>query len=62
MIKLETLKSEERFSLGNRTGTVIYATPGSVYLELDSYLDEEGRIVPKHKTHWAGQTKVKRTK
>lgn len=62
MINLETLKPEEKFSLGNRTGKVIYATPGSVFIELDSYKNEEGRIVPKHRTHWAGQTKVNKEK
>lgn len=60
-VYLETLDKEDRFFLSgsHKTGTVIYITPGSAYVEIDSYHDSDNRChVTKHKTHWAGRTRV----
>ena len=61
MVFLETLDRGAKFSLHNRSGTVIHTTPGDVYVEIDSYFYEDITI-SKHRTHWAGLTQVKRRK
>ena len=66
LVFLETLDRGAKFSLHNRSGTVIHTTPGDVYVEIDSYFADAGDggeyYVSKHKTHWAGLTQVKRRK
>ena len=63
LVFLENLVKGAKFSLHNKTGTVIHTTPCDVHVEIDSYFSiDEDITISKHRTHWAGLTQVRKIK